>query len=245
MAPGCAIADISAMDIDSKRRSKLKAFLDQPGQTWTAAALSRKVGRGKDYLRDYLSVDEEGRARKRSMSASTWAQIEEIIESGRKSTPVEKLRATHPSAILEVDVRAGAGGGGVPVEYWETDSSGNNIPVEGIRSEWHLPAEITGQLLKAQPQHLRIFEVMGDSMEPRLHEGDRVFIDTRYRFPSPEGIFALWDGYGVVIKRLEIVRGSDPLRYRIISANDSYTTYEATEDEARIIGRYAGRFTAF
>jgi len=81
-------------------------------------------------------------------------------------------------------------------------------------------------------------------MEPRLYEGDRVFIDLRYTVPSPEGIFALWDGYGVVVKRVEIVRGSDPLRVRIISANASYTPYEVALDDIKIIGRYAGRFTA-
>lgn len=217
----------------------------------SASAASKKAGK-PDAIRNLKRAVESGGGRQ-GISTETLFKLAEVLET----TPTYLIEGIHESEgnrstarsitspILEVDVRAGAGGGGVPVEYWEADAAGNNIPVEGIRSEWHLPPEITGQLLKAQPQHLRIFEVVGDSMEPRLHEGDRVFIDTRYRFPSPEGIFALWDGYGVVIKRLEIVRGSDPLRYRIISANESYTTYEATEDEARIIGRYAGRFTAF
>ena len=80
-------------------------------------------------------------------------------------------------------------------------------------------------------------------MEPRLFEGDRVFIDLRYTTPSPEGIFALWDGFGLVIKRLQIVRGSEPIRVRVISANPSYEPYEAALDEIRIIGRFAGRFT--
>ncbi len=98
-------------------------------------------------------------------------------------------------------------------------------------------------VLHASPRHIRVFEVIGDSMEPRLFEGDRVFIDLRYTIPSPEGIFALWDGFGLVIKRLQIVMGSEPTRVRVISANSSYAPYEAALDEIRIIGRFAGRFT--
>lgn len=146
-------------------------------------------------------------------------------------------------AILEVDVRAGAGGGGVPIEAYVTDGNGNSYHAEGIRDRWIIPPAIVREMLHATPTHIRVFEVIGDSMEPRLQEGDRVFIDVRYRVPSPEGIFALWDGYGVVIKRVQVVRGSDPLRLRIISVNSQYEPYEATTEEVNIIGRYAGRFT--
>jgi phage repressor protein C with HTH and peptisase S24 domain len=147
-------------------------------------------------------------------------------------------------AILEVDVRAGAGGGGVPAGvYVVSDGNGNSYAAEGIRDQWIIPAAIVREMLHAAPKYIRVFEVIGDSMEPRLHEGDRVFIDVRYRVPSPEGIFALWDGLGVVIKRVQVVRGSDPLRLRVISANPQYEPYEATIEEVNIIGRYAGRFT--
>ena len=70
-------------------------------------------------------------------------------------------------------------------------------------------------------------------MEPRLFEGDRVFIDLRYTIPSPEGIFALWDGYGLVIKRLQIVMGSEPMRVRIISANASMRPMRPALDDVR------------
>lgn len=152
------------------------------------------------------------------------------------------LRPPHET-VAEIDVRAGAGGGGVPVETWVQDGAGNTYAAEGIRAHWEIPGEVMRELLRATPRHIRAFEVIGDSMEPRLGEGDRVFIDLRYTVPSPEGIFALWDGFGVVVKRLQIVRGSDPLRVRVISANPSYEPYEAAVDDIKIIGRYAGRFT--
>lgn len=145
--------------------------------------------------------------------------------------------------ILEIDVRIGAGGGGIPIDAWMIAADGNTYAAEGIRDKWQLPPSVTSGLLHASPSYLRVFEVIGNSMEPRLYEGDRVFIDTRYNSPSPEGIFALFDGYGLVIKQLQVVRGSDPLQVRIISSNEQYPAQTAPLDEIRVIGRYVGRFT--
>ena len=131
----------------------------------------------------------------------------------------------------------------MPIEHWVSDGNGNSLPTEGVRDEWVLPATILREVLHSAPKNIRAFEVIGDSMEPRLSEGDRVFVDTRWISPTPDGIFVLWDGAGVVVKRLHLVRGSDPPKIRIISANMSYEPYDALLDEVRIIGRYVGRFT--
>lgn len=161
-------------------------------------------------------------------------------------------RPKDDAAILEVDVRAGAGGGGVPAGvYFVHDGDGNTYEAEGVRDQWIVPQSVVREMLHASPTHIRIFEVIGDSMlspDSRafsLYPGDRVFADLRDTKPSPEGIFVLWDGLSVVVKRVEVVRGADPIRLRLISANPQYSPYEATLDEVRIIGRYVGRFTVF
>jgi phage repressor protein C with HTH and peptisase S24 domain len=98
-------------------------------------------------------------------------------------------------------------------------------------------------MLRATPQNILAFEVIGDSMEPRLKSGDRVFVDRRLTYPNPEGIFVLWDGYSIVVKQLQIIRGTDPLKLRVISANLQYEPYEVLADEVNIVGRFVGRFT--
>lgn len=148
-----------------------------------------------------------------------------------------------PDTIREIDVRIGAGGGGVAIDHWVRDDHGNTYAAEGIRDRWSIPDSVTSGLLRSSPRNLRIFEVIGNSMEPRLFEGDRVFIDTRYNAPTPEGIFALFDGLGLVIKQLQVIRGTDPLQVRIISSNQQYPAQTAPLEEIRIIGRYVGRFT--
>jgi SOS-response transcriptional repressor LexA len=60
--------------------------------------------------------------------------------------------------------------------------------------------------------------------------------------PSPPGVFILFDGIGLVAKRLEFLEGSEPPTVRISSSNPSYPPYERTVDEVTIIGRVVGRW---
>ena len=52
-----------------------------------------------------------------------------------------------------------------------------------------------------------------------------------------ELVFAIWDGVGVVAKRIEIVPNSDPPVLRIKSDNIHHDGYERTTDEVNVIGR--------
>jgi phage repressor protein C with HTH and peptisase S24 domain len=247
--------------MDEAIRNRVKAEMQRQGLDMKG--LSRLAGLGETYVRDALKRGRGGTLPALNKLAAALGRSLDWLLTGaeeaggefapdkppqrRLDTSVERRivdGATEAgSTILEVDVRAGAGGGGAPIDAYVHDENGNVYAAEGIAAEWSLPSQIMQGVLHSSPRHIRAFEVIGDSMEPRLFEGDRVFIDLRYTTPSPEGIFALWDGFGVVIKRLQIVRGADPTRVRVISANQSYAPYEAALDEIRIIGRFAGRFT--
>ncbi len=246
--------------MDDAIKLRVKAEMERQGLDMKG--LSKLAGLGETYVRDALKRGRGGSlpalhklasALGRSLDWLITGAEEAGGEFGPEKPPRRKLdtsvdrkmvdSASVGSTIFEVDVRAGAGGGGVPIEAFVHDERGNAYAAEGIAAEWSLPPTIMQGVLHATARHIRAFEVIGDSMEPRLFEGDRVFVDLRYTIPSPEGIFALWDGYGLVIKRLQIVMGSEPMRIRVISANSSYAPYEATLDDVRIVGRFAGRFT--
>ena len=87
---------------------------------------------------------------------------------------------------------------------------------------------------------IRIIPVKGNSMEPRLWPGQRVMVDIEDRAPSPPGVFVIWDGLALVLKYVEVVPNSEPLRVRISSANKDFMAYERTLDEAHINGRVIG-----
>ena len=131
--------------------------------------------------------------------------------------------------IEELDVRAGAGGGLISEQ-------------ERIVAEWQVPTEIVRGYSTAPATELRIITVMGDSMEPTLMPGQRVLVDTGDRVPSPPGVFVVWDGLGLVVKRLQVLPHTDPTRVKITSDNAKYDPYERTVDEAYIQGRVIGQW---
>ena len=56
-------------------------------------------------------------------------------------------------------------------------------------------------------------------------------------FPVPPGVFVIWDGMGLVAKRVEHSPNSDPPVIIIKSVNPDYETYERDAEEVNVIGR--------
>ena len=128
-------------------------------------------------------------------------------------------------SVPSVEVTASMGGGNLV-----TDEVENGEPYNFQRS-WIVHD------LKADPANLRIMHVEGDSMMPTLNSGDVVLVDLSRKSPTPPGIFVLFDGMGLVAKRLENIPNNDPPKVRVISDNTFYSPYERTADEVSIIGR--------
>jgi hypothetical protein len=141
------------------------------------------------------------------------------------------------TAVPELDVRGGAGGGGEAQLINTTDEHGNTTSTEITTDLWGLPAKYAGGILSINPEDARIIQVQGDSMEPTLRSGDRVMIDTAAKEPSPAGIFALWDGGGVIIKRIERTLNSQPTTLRVRSDNPLHDDQEIPLLDVTIIGR--------
>lgn len=88
-----------------------------------------------------------------------------------------------------------------------------------------------------RPGDRRVITIQGDSMEPLLASGDRILVDLSQRVPAPPGICVIWDGLGVVAKRVEHVSNADPPTLRLSSVNPAYQSYERSADEVNVIGR--------
>jgi hypothetical protein len=131
--------------------------------------------------------------------------------------------------IDELDVRASAGDG----------LTGES---EKVIAAWQLPSEVVRYHSSAPASELRFITVLGDSMEPTLQPGQRVLVDTGDRVPTPPGIFVVWDGLGLVVKRVQALAHSEPMRVRISSDNPKYEGYERTLAEAYIQGRVIGQW---
>ena len=131
--------------------------------------------------------------------------------------------------IDELDVRASAGDGLISES-------------EKVVAEWQLPSEVVRIYSSAPASDLRFITVLGDSMEPTLQPGQRVLVDTGDRTPTPPGIFVVWDGLGLVVKRVQALAHSEPMRVKITSDNPKYEGYERSLVEAYIQGRVIGQW---
>jgi transcriptional regulator with XRE-family HTH domain len=163
------------------------------------------------------------------IEASELYALAGVDGSGARAIAAKPAAAAGMLRIDELDVRASAGAGLV------SDS-------ERIVSQWEMPSEVVRYFSSAPATALRFITVLGDSMEPTLQPGQRVLVDTGDCTPTPPGIFVVWDGLGQVVKRVQALAHSDPMRVKISSDNPKYESYERTLAEAYIQGRVIGQW---
>lgn len=160
-----------------------------------------------------------------------------LVDENTMRTPRKgDTSAANMLSIDELDVR-GAGGMGA---VHEADSLGSEP--EKVLARWQMPATLIRGYTNTPAEHIKIITVVGESMVPVFNPGDKVMVDLQDLMPSPAGIFALWDGYGQIIKRLEIVPYSDPATVVLKSANAAYETRELPLEQLIINGRVIGRW---
>jgi phage repressor protein C with HTH and peptisase S24 domain len=217
------------------RRTELKLTQEQ---------LGRMVGISKQAVGQWESgaavptgpnlVDcaEALKVRERWLSSGR-APKEPMVEPQRKTLDSGSARGTigagRPFTIEELDVRAAAGAGAM-------------VESEGKIGEWSLPSTLVRVASNSAAEAIKILTVVGDSMPSSFRPYDKVMVDTLDRNPTPPGIFVVWEGLGLVVKRVMALPHSDPPAVRIISENPDYPPYERTLDEAYIQGRVLGKW---
>ena len=143
-------------------------------------------------------------------------------------------KATKGVVIVdELDVRAN-GGHGLFHEDGEP---------EKVVSRWQMPSAIVSAQTTTASSNLKIITVYGDSMVPDFMPGERVLVDIGDRTPSPPGVFVLFDGVGLVIKRVELISSkNESHQVRLIPRNSQYSTYDRPLSEVAINGRVIGKW---
>ena len=89
----------------------------------------------------------------------------------------------------------------------------------------------------AEPGNLRVLRARGDSMEPLVSDGDRLLVAVTRRAPATGEMAVLWDGTGLVVKRVEVLPNAEPPRLRLISTNPTYELYTCLAQDAHIVGK--------
>ncbi|MBL4871588.1 MAG: helix-turn-helix transcriptional regulator [Robiginitomaculum sp.] len=102
--------------------------------------------------------------------------------------------------------------------------------------KWAMPTDWIKDKLRTNPEGLCVIE--SPTTVDKISEGDKVLCDTNDRRPSPEGLFAHWDGYGVIINQMMIIPN---IGVRVFSPN-SDRSYDAQLDDIKLIGRIKGKW---
>jgi phage repressor protein C with HTH and peptisase S24 domain len=223
----CDKAQIPAMTSPDQRRAAIRRFMAE--KNLKPAPWAESAGLSNGIVRNFLA----GRAD--SLSGSTLeklaraanATVAELI--GEK--PKEPRLGKDVVVIKSLAVRAAMGGGFDVVE-------------EPEGPPFYFRRALIDQLLGGQPGALRVMmNLEGDSMMPTISEGDIVLVlltgeETKFHSGA---IYVIWDGNGLMVKRLETMVGERE-RLRVISDNRAiYEPYEVDADNVRIIGRVIWR----
>ena len=223
-------------------------MLDKPRETllqllseseFDLKSLSEKIGRNSAYLQQYVtrgSPRELGEPEREAVADLLGVDPNVFRSEGAQSRGKRPKVAQESSSGLkvpEIDVSPQAGMGAVVSDIVE-----HQQPID----HWSFPRALVSAFI-SDPSKLTIIRVAGDSMEPDYCAGDRILVDTGHTTPSPAGVYVLWDGLGVVLKRVEVVMGSEPKRIRIMSINPAYPANELALEDVRINGRVVGKWT--
>ena len=200
-----------------------------------AKTTSTRAGLSESFVRDILrkkslAPKHDGLAKVAKVLGCTVADL-----TGER-TPRPQLRITTDTVTInELDVHTRSGLG--------VDHDGTlmrNEEATAVVGVHTYPSASFREAYGIDPGRIKIIAVRGDSMEPKLWAGQRVMVDIDDQIPSPSGIFVVWDGLGLAIKRVEVIMGTDPLRVRISSDNPNYQPFERLYSEAEINGRVIG-----
>lgn len=86
------------------------------------------------------------------------------------------------------------------------------------------------------PEHIKILQVVGDSMEPTISTGDFVWVDISCSYPVTDGIYLFCIGDRLVVKRVQINPFDNSVE--IISDNPKYKPLRATNYQTiSVVGR--------
>jgi transcriptional regulator with XRE-family HTH domain len=152
-------------------------------------------------------------------------------EHRERGEPVAPPRGQVP----ELDTRAGLGGGGVPSREVRKDGK----HADPVKSEgWLFPPSFVREQLHSSAARLLVLDTSGDSMAPTILSGERVIVDTGHKTPTPDGLYAVRDTFGaIVVKRLQVMRGTKPARVKIISDNPNHNNEEMPLNDLEVVGK--------
>lgn len=147
-----------------------------------------------------------------------WLLFNQVVKSIEKES--EKYERIHYFR----DIYASAGGGAL---NYNEDS-------EYINIDKNLVDKFGG---KHSIKYIKALNVLGDSMEPTLKDGDMVFMDTTSKNIFKNGIYIVTTPMGLFIKRVQPKADGS---VALVSDNKSYANEVVNLEDIEILGKVVG-----
>lgn len=192
-------------------RARLAALIAADGASY--AALSRMLRRNDAYVQQYVRRGTPRLLAERDRRLlAAYFRVDEA-ELGAVAGTADGL-----AEIRRLDVEASAGPGAL---------AGEELAASTVRLDPRLLAD-----LRLRPETSAMLTARGDSMEPTIHDGDRIVVDERDRRVGPHpAIFVLRIDGALLVKRVARVVGD----YLVTSDNPAYPPLSV--DAVDIVGR--------
>ncbi len=197
---------------DAETRSALAGLAEARGVSLTA--LSRMIGRNAAYLQQFVKRGSPRRLDERDRRAlAAFFGVDE-----RQLGGVAEVAAI---AVPRIDARAAAGPGAL-------------VEDDRVIGEERVDARVLARL-GVTAASLSMIEARGESMEPLIHDGDALFVDTAdRRLSSRPALFVLRFDGAVLVKHVARVG----LELQIRSENPAAPAIDPVRaDRVEIIGR--------
>lgn len=188
------------LNMEQDPRQALDAIIQERGEDYVS--LSKMIGRNAAYIQQYIKrgspkkLDEEDRAKLAAYLNVPESRLGGLAHKGSANDNIVYVRRR--------DVGASAGAGALADMDYERGSLTFN-------RQWL-------RKLGADPNHLSIIDVMGNSMAPILADGDHILVNEADHFEAKrEGIYVLRHGDELIVKR---VQKSDTLGHILVTSDN-------------------------
>lgn len=197
-------------------RNTLMELADGAGVS--LAFLSRKIGRNAAYLQQYV---QRGTPRRLGEEDRRWLAAFFNVDEARLGARHSTDAGPGMVAVRRIEASAFAGAGGLVDE--DRDAGEERIDARVVRR------------LGVAPEALTMIAAQGSSMEPLIHDGDSLLVDTAdRRLSSRPGVFVLRLDGALLVKRVARVG----LEVRIASDNpDAPVIAPQRADHVTVVGR--------
>jgi len=207
---------------------KLQQYMEEQG--FNPTSLSRQINPNNlNIIADILS----GKTKNPRMN--TIVSISEVLK-----VDVNDLLNIPQSRVASAN-DASSTGVYVPEVSLKAAGADNILDTSNQAGEWLLPKSfLRSHIDPAFFSSVIIVDCNGDSMSPTYNHGDYLLVNTGDTDASAGGVFVVWDGSSVAIRR---IRSVSPAEYELICDNSNYPAMRTNKTDTLTKGRVLGRIS--